>query len=178
MENSRWFSPSRLFRTALLILLGLIAIFVEAAPLGLSADARPSPDLLFCVVAYWSTRRPGAAALLAIFALGLTRDLLTDTPVGAGALTLVIASEFLKTLSPGLARRRFTTEWLLLATVLALILMAQWLVVLMLLAHPPYLIDLAHQWLGTMLLYPAFALIFRWLFHVTWRKVPIARFQG
>jgi hypothetical protein len=52
MENSRWFSPSRLFRTALLILLGLIAIFVEAAPLGLSADARPSPDLLFCVVGF------------------------------------------------------------------------------------------------------------------------------
>lgn len=178
MENSSWFSPSRLIRTALMMALGLIAIFVEAAPLGLSADARPSPDILFCIVAYWSTRRPGAAALLAIFALGLTRDLLTDTPVGAGALTLVLASEFLKTLGPGLARRRFTTELLLLGTVLAVILMSQWLVVLILLAHPPYLIDLAYQWMATMALYPALVLIFRWLFRVTWRKIPVARLQG
>jgi rod shape-determining protein MreD len=175
MDQTLWFSPSRLIRTALMLALGLIAIFIEAAPLGLSADAFPSPDILFCVVAYWSIRRPGAAALLAVFALGLARDLLTDAPVGAGVLTLVIASEFLKTLGPGLSRRSFATEWLLLATVLALVLIAQWLVVLILLAHPPYLIDLAYQWLATMALYPVLAAVFRWLFRIGWRKIPVAR---
>jgi len=175
MDQALWFSPSRLIRAALLLTLGLIAIFIEAAPLGLSADAFPSPDILFCVVAYWSIRRPGAASLLAIFALALARDLLTDAPVGAGALTLVIASEFLKTLGPGLSRRSFATEWLLLAIVLALVLLAQWLVVLALLAHPPYLTDLAYQWLATMALYPALALVFRWLFRVGWHKLPPTR---
>ena len=170
MDLAAWFSPPRLIRIALMLALGLVAIFVEAAPLGLSADAYPSPDILFCVVAYWSTRRPEAAMLVAVFALGLTRDLLTDAPVGAGVLTLVFASEFLKTLSRGLSRRRFATEWLLLATVLALVIITQWLIVLILLAHPPYLIDLGYQWLATLALYPFLALIFRWLFRIRWRK--------
>jgi rod shape-determining protein MreD len=178
MDQDPWYAPSRMVRTALLMLLGLIAIFIEAAPLGLSADAPPSPDILFCVVAYWSTRRPRSTALPAIFALGLIRDLLTDAPVGAGLLTLVLASEFLKSLSPGLSRRNFATEWLLLAAVLAITLLAQWMVVLILLAHPPYLIDLANQWLTTMALYPVLALIFRWLFRIGWRKIPVQRTTG
>jgi len=170
MDPTLWFSPPRLIRIALLLVLGLVAVFVEAAPLGLSADAYPSPDILFCVVAYWSIRRPEAAALIAVFALGLARDLMTDAPVGAGVLTLVFASEFLKALGHGLARRSFATEWLLLATVLALVIMAQWLIVLILLAHPPYLTDLAYQWLATMALYPVLAVVFRWLFRIGWRK--------
>ncbi len=170
MDLALWFSPPRLLRIALMLGLGLIAIFIEAAPLGLSADAYPSPDLLFCVVAYWSIRRPEAAVLVAVFALGLARDLMTDAPVGAGVLSLVFASEFLKALGHGLSRRSFATEWLLLAAVLALVIMAQWLIVLILLAHPPYLTDLAHQWLATMALYPVLALVFRWLFRIGWRK--------
>ncbi len=169
MEPTLWFSPARLIRIALLLVLGLIAIFVEAAPLGLSPDAYPSPDILFCVVAYWSIRRPGSAALIAVFALGLARDLITDAPAGAGVLTLVFASEFLKAVGPGLSRRSFATEWLLLAVMLALVIMAQWLIVLILLAHPPYLTDLAYQWLATMVLYPVLALVFRWLFRIGWR---------
>ncbi len=170
MDFALWFSPPRLIRIALLLALGLAAIFVEAAPLGLSADAYPSPDILFCVVAYWSIRRPEAAVLIAVFALGLARDLMTDAPVGAGALTLVFAAEFLKALGHGLSRRSFATEWLLLAAVLALVIMAQWLIVLVLLAHPPYLTDLGYQWLATMALYPVLALVFRWLFRIGWRK--------
>ena len=170
MDHALWFSPPRLLRIALMGVLGLAAISVEAAPLGLSADAYPSPDILFCVVAYWSIRRPEAAVLIAVFALGLTRDLMTDAPVGAGVLTLVFAAEFLKALGPGLSRRGFATEWLLLGAVLALVIMAQWLIVLLLLAHPPYLTDLAYQWLATMALYPVLALVLRWLFRIGWRK--------
>ena len=175
MDLAIWFSPARLIRIALLLILGLLAIFIEAAPLGLQADAYSSPDILFCIVAYWSTRRPDATALLAIFALGLARDLMTDVPVGAGVLTLVLASEFLKTLSNRLSRRSFATEWLLLATVLALVILTQWLIVLLLLAHPPYLVDLGYQWLATMALYPVLALVFRWLFRIGWRKIQVSR---
>ena len=58
--------PARLMRMGLLTLIGMIAIFLEIAPLGLEATSRPSPDLLLCVVAYWSIRRPGSApAILA-----------------------------------------------------------------------------------------------------------------
>ena len=170
MELALWFAPTRLIQVALLLALGLVAIFTEAAPVGLAANAYPSPDILFIVVAYWSTRRPEAAALIAVFALGLTRDLLTDVPVGAGVLTLVFASEFLKAVSRGLARRSFATEWLLLAWLLALVLLAQWLIVFVLLARPPYLVDLGYQWLATMALYPVLAVVFRGVFRIGWRK--------
>jgi rod shape-determining protein MreD len=163
-------SPARLFFITLMLALGLLAIGLEAAPLGLAADAWPSPDILFCVVAYWSIRRPEAAVLPAVFALGLVRDLLTDVPAGAGLLTLVLASEFLKAVGPGLARRNFLTEWALLAMVLAIVFLIQWLVVVVLLAHPPYLYDLGLQWLSTLALYPVMAIVFRWLFRVGWRK--------
>ena len=170
MEVTDWFAPRRLIVVTLFMVLGLLAIFIEAAPLGLAADAYPSPDLLFCVVAFWASRRPEVAALLAVFALGVARDLITDAPVGAGALSLVVAAEFLKALSNGLARRSFATEYLLIAMLAGIVLLAQWLVVLVLLAHPPYLLDLAHQWLGTVAVYPLVVLVFRWLFRIRWRK--------
>jgi rod shape-determining protein MreD len=171
MDNSAWFTPARLTRCTFLAMLGLAAIFVEAAPLGLRPDAYPSPDILFCFIAYWSIRRPRSAPLLLVWFLGLARDLLTDLPVGAGALGLVLASEFLKSLGSGLSRRSFVTEWLLIATLLLLLLAGQWLIVVILFVHPPYLLDLAHHWVVTVALYPVLALILRWLFRIGWRRM-------
>jgi rod shape-determining protein MreD len=125
---------------------------------------------VFLVVAYWSLRRPEAAGLLAVFALGLARDLLTDTPPGLGALSLVLASEYLKAMGPVLARWRFVAEWFIVVMALALALALQWLTVLLLLAHPPYLSDLGLQWLASVALYPVLALVLRWLFRIGWRK--------
>jgi rod shape-determining protein MreD len=171
MELAAWFAPMRLVRIAVMLALGIFAITVEAAPLGLAPEAWPSPDILYCIVAYWAIRRPDAAPVLAVFAIGLARDLLTDLPVGAGALSLVLVAEFLKKVGPGLARRSFATEWALVALLWLLMGAAQWLVVLILLAHPPYLVDLWDQFLATMALYPLLAMIFRWLLRVGWRKI-------
>lgn len=169
-----WFTPARLVRIVALTVLGLLAIFIEAAPVGLAPDAYPSPDLLFCLVAYWSVRRPGTAVLPVVWGLGVARDLLTDLPVGAGALGLVLVSRFLRSLGTGLARRGFLTEWALVATLLALFLVGQWLLVVLLLSYPPYLLDLAYQWALTMALYPMVALVLRWLFRISWRRMEPA----
>ena len=59
MELAEYLSPARMARIALLMLLGLLAIYAEAAPLGIGATARPSPDLLLCLVAYWAAAPPG-----------------------------------------------------------------------------------------------------------------------
>lgn len=166
-----WFTPARLLRIVALTVLGLLAIFIEAAPVGLAPDAYPSPDLLFCLVAYWSVRRPGTAVLPVVWGLGIARDLLTDLPVGAGALGLVLVSRFLRSLGTGLARRGFLTEWALVATLLALFLAGQWLLVVLLLSYPPYLLDLAYQWALTMALYPMVALVLRWLVRISWRRI-------
>lgn len=165
-----WFDPARLFGIAVMLAMGMAALFLEAAPLGLAADAQPSPDLVFLVVAYWSLRRPETAVLVAVFALALARDLLTDTPAGIGVLSLVLASEYLKAMAPALARWRFVAEWFVVAMTLLMVLALQWLTVLLLLAHPPYLSDLGHQWLASVALYPVLALVLRWLFRIGRRK--------
>lgn len=159
-------APARLAGIGFVLGLIFLAVTIEAAPLGFMADAWPSPDLVFCIVAYWSLRRPEAVPLTAVYAAGLVRDLMTDAPVGAGALTLVLASEVLKLTAGRLGRRGFGAEWLAVSGVLAAVLASQWLLVLLTLAHPPYLVELGRQWLLTMALYPALAAAFRWLVRV------------
>ncbi|HUF87524.1 MAG TPA: rod shape-determining protein MreD [Thermohalobaculum sp.] len=163
-------APARLAAIAFVLALGLVAVAVESAPLGLEAGAWPSPDLLFCIIAYWSLRRPDAVPLVAVFAAGLGRDLLTDAAVGAGALGLALAAEALKSAGRPLARRSPWAEWLAVAGTLAAMLLFQWLLVLLALTHPPYLVDLARQWLLTVALYPPLAAIFHWLLRI--RRAP------
>ena len=139
------FEPARAWRVALLMIVGMLAIYIEAAPLGVGSSAPPSPDLLLCVVVYWAARRPGSTPLLAVFALGLARDLVTDVPPGAGALALVLAAETIRSLHRRLARGSFLAEWLVLAAAAFGAAALMWLTVLVTLAQPPYLADLFHQ---------------------------------
>ncbi len=163
-------TTSRFFRLLLLLVLSLLAIFVEAAPLGHSAGALPSPDLLFLVIAFFAVRRPGTVSVLIVFLLGLLRDLLTDLPVGIGALGLVAATEVLRTLHTALMRNPFSVEMLAIAGTLAGMLLMQWLAVVLTLVQPPPLAVLAQQWALTVAIYPFLALILRWMFRVGWRK--------
>ena len=164
------FSAKRLLRAALFILLGLLAIVAEAAPLGHPAAAIPSPDLLFLVVAFFAIRRPGTGLMLVVFLLGLVRDLLTDAPVGAGALTLFLAAEGLRALSPTLRSASFATELLVVSAALAASLAVQWLLVVLTLLQPPPPVVLARQWALTIALYPVIALLLRWMFRIGWRR--------
>lgn len=149
---------ARLLHPLLFLLAGLLAVALEAAPLGVAPDAWPSPDLLFLLAACTVIRRPEAAPLPAVAALGLLHDLIADHPAGAGLLALVLASEFLRLLGPALARRSPLTEWTLVVLLLGLGSLLQWALVLASLAHPPYLIDLARQWLTGAALYPLLTL--------------------
>lgn len=147
--------------SAALAVTGLAAIALELAPLGVSAEAPPSPDLLFLLVAAFVLRRPAGASLPVVAALGLCRDLLDDVPPGAGTLTLVLGAEILRALRPVLLTRGLLAEWLSVALLLAGALVAQWLMVLLLLARPPYLSELALQWALSAPFYPVAALLLR-----------------
>jgi rod shape-determining protein MreD len=162
----------RLWRTALMLGMGVLAVYIEAAPLGVGPAAPPSPDLLLCVVVYWAAHRPGSAPLLAVFALGLARDLLTDLPAGAGTLALVLASEGVKAMRRRLARGSFLVEWLVLAGAAIGTSALMWLLVLVTFAQPPYLLDLLHQSLYTAMVYPILAFAFRYALRVSRRPEP------
>ncbi len=166
--------PGRLIRMALVTVLGILAIYVEAAPLGLGPDVPPSPDLLLCVVAYWSARRPEAIPLVLVFVLGLGRDLLTDVPVGAGVLSLVLVSEGFKVWRRHLARSMFLTEWLALGFAAIAGTALVWVLVVLTLAQPPYLVTLLHQGLCTAMIYPALVLVMRWGLRIGWSRLEPA----
>lgn len=171
-------SGTRLLRMGLLLCLGILSIFVEAAPIGTGAQATPSPDLLFCIVAAIAVRRPASAPALIVLALGLMRDLLTDLPVGLGALALLLAAETLRARSGTLAHRSLLTEWSLVAAVFLAMLALQWLVLFITFVQPPYLFDLGRQWVATMLAYVPVVVTVRWVFGVGWRRVPAQRLGG
>lgn len=174
MGLSEALDPTRVMRMGVLTLVGLLAVFLEIAPLGLAADARPSPDLLLCVVAYWSIRRPGSAPAVLIFALGLTRDLMTDVPVGAGVLSLLLISEVLKTQRRAFARSSFALEWFAVAVAAISSAALHWLLVILVLAQPPYLFDLFNQSIYTMMAYPLLALFLRWGLRISWKRMETA----
>ncbi|MEM0943056.1 MAG: rod shape-determining protein MreD [Pseudomonadota bacterium] len=160
----------RLVRMVLLASLGLMAVFIEAAPLGLTPDALPSPDLLFCVIAYWALRRPGSTPMLLVFALGLCRDFLTDAPVGAGALSLVLAAEGLKQVRGWVALQPLPLEWAVIGLVAAGTLALQWLLVVITLGQPPYLSQIGLQLSFTFLAYLPVLIAFRWILRIGWRQ--------
>jgi rod shape-determining protein MreD len=164
-----WLDGAGLWRTALLFAVGLLAIYLEAAPLGVSPEAPPSPDLLLCVVVYWAAHGPASAPLIAVFMLGLVRDLLTDAPIGAGALALVLAAEAVKGVRRRLARGSFFLEWLALAGAALGTAALMWLLVLLTFAQPPYIADLFHQSLYTVMIYPLLAFTFRYALRVSRR---------
>lgn len=170
MAEASFLAPARLVRTGLMLALGMLAIYVEAAPLGTGPQAPPSPDLLLCVVIYWTVRRPGSTPLGAVFLLGLVRDLLTDVPTGAGALALVLAVEAVRRMRRRLARSSFVLEWLTAAAAALATAGLIWLLTTMALAQPPYVAALFHRSLYTIMAYPMVALAFRWVLRISWRN--------
>ncbi|MEM7668504.1 MAG: hypothetical protein AAF317_05035 [Pseudomonadota bacterium] len=158
-------------RMTLFTLLGLLAVFIEVAPLGLTAGALPSPDLLACLVACWTLRRPEAAPIVLVFLLGICRDLLSDTPPGAGTLSLVLMTQVLLSWRAWLVIRPFVVEWLIVAIAIVAMLFLQWAIIVLTLGHPPYVTEMGVLALVTMLAYPPVALILRWGLGVSWQKV-------
>lgn len=174
MNVSDIIDPARIFRVLAMSVMCLIAIYAEAAPLGLGPTAPPSPDVLLCVVIYWAIRRPRSTPMLAVFALGLCRDFLTDVPLGAGALALVIVTEIVKSQRRAIGRAGFLGEWISLAVAALFVSAVQWILVIVTFAQPPYLMDVLHQCLYTAMIYPILAAIFRFILRIRWRATEPA----
>ena len=174
MAGEAFMTLGRLARISVMLLLGLLAVYVEAAPLGIGPAAPPSPDLLLCVIVYWTVRRPRSTPLLAVFALGLVRDILIDVPTGAGALALVLAAEAVRSIRHRLARGSFILEWVTLSAAAFGTAGFLWLLIVLTLTQPPYVISLFHQSLYTIMVYPLVVVAFRWGLRISWRKPEAA----
>jgi rod shape-determining protein MreD len=122
---------------------GWLAILLELAPLNESAGDLPSPDILFCVVAFMVMRRPGGAPGVLILTLGLARDLLSGGPVGLGALTLLAAAETMRYLAEPLRRSSRIYEFATIAALTTAVTLAHIIVLTLVFAALPPLDVLA-----------------------------------
>lgn len=155
--------PPRLWRhRALPPLLGLGAVYLALLPFAPGSGAA-APDLLYCVVAAFVIRAPGALPVAMVLALGLFADLILTRPPGLGALGLLGASEILR--APGGARRDWSAprEWLMAVLVFAAMVAILALLLKLTLLAPPTLAGLRGHVIATALAYPFVSLAVRWL---------------
>lgn len=144
---------SALIQRAIVAALGVVVIHVPLVPVDHAADRVANPDLLFCLLAAWTLRRPAAVPLPLVLVLGLAADLLLGRPPGPGALGLVLATEYLRTRRPS----GFAREAIRAALIFAALLAGTALLLLVTLAPSPGLEPLARHWFATTIAYPAVA---------------------
>lgn len=144
-----------------LFLFGALAIAASLAPM----PVRFAPDMLFCVLAVWAVRRPGSTPALAVFALGLVRDLLSGAPVGAGALGLLVAIEGLRVArTPRAAEglRGWLPVWGVVGAWAAAPSVLPWALLTVTFAPAPAFADIALRYAATVLTFPLAALALVW----------------
>ena len=135
---------------------GLVAILAAMIPLAPGGDLVP-PDILWCVVVAFAVRRPGAAPLWLIVALGLLGDLMLSRPVGLGALALVLSAEAMRANSGRFRGAPFVIEWVAAAALFALALAGMEALLRLALAEGPTLGAAARHAVATALAYPVIA---------------------
>ena len=151
---------------AALAALALAGLLVQAAPMGPLADAT-TPDLFWCVLAFFALRRPDAAPLALVAVLVVVRDALLAGPLGAGALSLLLGFEILRWRALELpAPRSVWGDWLWASAVYAGALGLQWGLLAVSLGHPPALAALGPHLLATVVAIPCVAALLRYVFRL------------
>lgn len=155
----------RFSAAALVLVFGWLAILVEITPINQNTNALPSPDLLFCVLAFMAIRRPDTTSAWLVLLLALSRDLLTGGPVGLGALTIFAAVESLRIISELLRRRRIIEVAAIIAAAFA-INFAQAVLLTITLADAPTLLPLLQRTAFTVAAYPIVFFLFRQILRI------------
>jgi rod shape-determining protein MreD len=128
----------RLDQNARRLLPTLISFVLGAAvvlPVGLPHWGELAPPLLLISVFYWSTVRPDLMPPTAAFVLGLFQDLLTGSPLGVGALIMVLTQWIMRGQRRYLANRPFFLMWAAFAPVVLIAGILDWIIYALLNFH-------------------------------------------
>jgi rod shape-determining protein MreD len=99
---------------------------VSVLPVGIPEWRSLAPSLTLIAVFYWSAARPDLLPPTAAFFLGLFQDLLTGSPLGSGALIMVLTQWTLRTQQRFLVNRPFLVLWGAFLPVLAVANLLEW----------------------------------------------------
>tara|TARA_R110002124_G_scaffold133938_2_gene296426 strand:- start:83 stop:622 length:540 start_codon:yes stop_codon:yes gene_type:complete len=151
---------------AAFLLLTLVILFFQLLPMETTPRAWAGPDVLMCFACAWSLRRPEYVPALGLALAFLLSDLLLQRPPGLWALLALVGCENLKSRGRSLRDGGFAAEWLTVATILVLIMVANRVVLALLLVDIPR-ITLSLSELGmTLLFYPVIVAITHGLMRV------------
>lgn len=138
------------------VFVGLVLALALARlmPSGGAMGALPGPDLILAITFAWVLRRPGYVPAWLVVALFLLLDLLLHRPPGIGALTVLLATEFLRARQALSRSLSFAMEWALVTAVMLAAVAGQQLVMgLFFVPRPPLGLDLLRA-LFTAAIYP------------------------
>lgn len=153
----------RLFKAAAPTLLGLAGVIILALPIRLFEGWAPTPLIPLVVVFFWSIYGPDYMPPFSVFCIGLLQDLLTGGPLGLWAVVYLVTQYIVLSQRPYFLGREQKVVWIGFALAAAGASVILWLVMSLMSGVLLPVRGLAAQMAATVLIYPAFGIVFRQL---------------
>jgi rod shape-determining protein MreD len=139
------------------LLLAVVLIVAPLLPLNTVPRAYATPDVLLAATAAWAARRPDTLPALMIVSVFLLTDFLFQRPPGLFTALVLLLTEWLRRRSTRIRKGSFPGEWLTVGTGMAIVVLANHMVLaVMVTTHAPIGLTLI-QLLLTIALYPVIA---------------------
>lgn len=147
-------------------------------PVGLSADAQGTPDLLPALIFAWMVRSPESLPVSILVLVALFSDLMLSQPVGLRALLLLIGGVYVGHVGRTIIEQMFVVEWAGFALAFGVMLGIEALVLQLSFAPVPALGLMLWHWLASGLAYPLIAGILHFGLKVRAPRLAPARPKG
>ncbi len=158
-------SPATLHRWAYALLFAVLAglvVFLRVLPTGGSTGAWPPPDFIVLAGFAWVAKRPDFVPVLLFAALLLVAELVFLRPPGVSSALAVIGLEAMRARANLLRERGFLAEWMSVAIILALMLVAERILLTMFFVDQPQFGLVAIGFIINVIAYPAVAALSVW----------------
>ncbi|MTH63511.1 rod shape-determining protein MreD [Paracoccus shanxieyensis] len=160
----------RLAGQALFVVLFIAILAARLLPLNPGRIGWPGPDLSICLALVWILRRPDTLPVLLIAALFLLEDILLLRPLGLWAAIVIIGTEAARRREQHWRELPFMVEWLRVAILLALMMLANRFALALFFLPLPPLGQVILQFIATAAAYPLVAGLLHWPFGL--RRIP------
>lgn len=140
----------------------LAILLIRLLPLTPGSIAWPGPDLMLCLTLVWVLRRPEQVPVLLIAAVFFVEDMLMMRPLGLWTAIVVLATEAARHREHRWRELPFMIEWLRVAVLIALIVLANRFAMALFFVQIPSLGQVILQYLATIIAYPVVVVVSRW----------------
>lgn len=129
MRPTLWQRLDIFVRHQIPLVLTLMLLLLSVVPSHAAGLTRIGPMLALITVYYWAIYRPDLLGYGSVFLIGVAQDLLTGTPPGVGALSLLLIHAVVMHQYRFFNARSFAVTWWAFGLVAAGAVLVQWLAV-------------------------------------------------